>query len=150
MGTNFYYKIPIKPREVKKLRDAIKPIMDFDDFRDLFNAIIEGHVIHLGKRSAGWQFLWNFNNGKYFEANLQSIKDFLKDGGGFIEDEYSETFTLEEFFEDEIKACLYKDEDHCDMTSYHIKYPNEPIYCDPTGYEFQSDGLRFSKFTEFS
>lgn len=149
MGTNFYYKIPLKQRQVKELRESITADMDLTIFHELYENMTKGHIVHLGKRSAGWQFLWDYNDGEYYKANLQSIREFLEKGEGYIENEYYERFTVNGFFED-IKDWLYKDEDHCDMISYHEKYPDEPFYVNPADHEFQSDNLRFSKHTEFS
>ena len=73
MGTNYYAKI-IPTRERKKeLHDAI----DADDFSLVQKLVDEmygnlsldycdtsnltGGVVHLGKRSGGWKFLWNPN-----------------------------------------------------------------------------------------
>lgn len=56
--------------------------------------------IHIGKRSAGWQFLWNANNFQYFKPNSKSLKKWLQSGE--IVDEYGESFTYEQFINDEI------------------------------------------------
>jgi len=152
MGTNFYYTIPIKERDKKALREMVNklPDIDIDDIKDKLEEIEKGHSIHLGKRSYGWQFLWNYHKGELYSASLKSIKKYLEDKGGTIMNEYGQPFTIDEFF-DEIKNSLYKDENHCDAYQYHQKYPNEPIYYNIDDHEFQSkDGLRFSKSEEFS
>lgn len=149
MGTNFYYKIPLKKREIEDLRNAITEDPALTDFEELCIAYTEGHVIHLGKRSAGWQFLWDLNNGDYYKDNLQSIKDFLNNSGGWVENEYGEKFTVEGFFED-IGPWLYKSEKYCDAELYHKLHPEEPCYYEPRDIEYQSDNLRFSKSTDFS
>lgn len=153
MGTNFYYNIPIKERDKKALHEMVDklPEIDIDDIKDKLEEIEKGHSIHLGKRSYGWQFLWNYHNGDLYGASLKSIKKYLKDKGGTIRDEYGVAFTIDEFFNNEIKDSLYKDENHCDAYQYHQKYPNEPLYYNIADYEFQSeDGLRFSKHEDFS
>lgn len=72
MGTNFYaHIIPTKKR-----KDEIKAAIDSNDF-SLINKLVQetygslemsyededliGGVVHLGKRSGGWKFLWNPN-----------------------------------------------------------------------------------------
>jgi len=105
--------------------------------------------IHLGKRSAGWQFLWDYPaiyNGMFkthfwelnneYKINLNTIKNFLKDK--IILDEYENRYTLDSFL-DEIKDVLYKTDDLDDGMNgeYSTQY-------------FISDGLRFSRFTDFS
>lgn len=149
MGTNFYYKIPLKKREIEELKDCITEDPSLRELKDCIYMITENRVIHLGKRSYGWQFLWDFHSGDHYEANLNSIKEFLKNSGGYIVNEYDEKFTIEQFFEDEIKDCLYKDENHCDAYAYHEKHPEEYKY-NISSHEFSSDGLRFSRDEDFS
>ena len=146
MGTNFYAsgKIDTKCREklmshVKRLAYCINRQKSWCDIEEVLCDIKDDYPerIHLGKRSAGWQFLWNSNGWKYYQPTLDSIRKFLKDK--VIFDEYGEIFTLEQFLGDELSACLYKKKgllDGSDMTEYRDQF-------------FYSDGLRFSLFTEF-
>lgn len=152
MGTNFYYKIPLKEEKIRELQGLItEDPYSLDNIVDQCQQIKDQHIIHLGKRSFGWQFLWDPQDNEFYANNLKSITEFLNTGGGWIENEYGEKFTTEEFLNDEIKDCLYKDDKHCDAWSYHIKYPNEPLYYDINSSEFTSkDGLRFSKHKDFS
>jgi hypothetical protein len=149
MGTNFYYKIPLSKREIQDLKDSITEDPSLSTFEDLAAIYTDKKVIHLGKRSYGWQFLWNYNDGDFYKDNLESIIKFLKEEGGWIENEYGDKFNVEQFF-NEIQDCLYKDENHCDAISYHLKHPEEPCYEDPSKHEYQSSGLRFSRHSEFS
>ena len=152
MGTNFYYKIPIKERDKKALHEMIDklPETDIYDIKEKLSEIEAGHSIHLGKRSYGWQFLWDYHNGELYDASLKSIKKYLKDKGGTIVNECGVSFTIEEFFND-IKDSLYKDENHCDAYQYHQKHPEEPLYYNISDHEFTSkDGLRFCKSVGFS
>ena len=146
MGTNFYAsgKIDTKCRKklmshVERLADGINTQKSWCDIEEVLYDIKGDYPerIHLGKRSVGWQFLWNCNNWKYFQPTLDSIKKFLKDK--VIFDEYGEIFTLEQFLGDELSACLYKKEGLLDG-SEEAKYRDQFFY---------SDGLRFSLFTEF-
>lgn len=149
MGTNFYYKIPLSKREIQDLKDSITEDPSLSTFEDLAVIYTDKKVIHLGKRSYGWQFLWNYNDGDFYKDNLESIIKFLREEGGWIENEYGEKFTIDQFF-NEIQDCLYKDENHCDATSYHLKHPEEPYHEDSSKHEYQSSGLRFSRHSEFS
>lgn len=150
MGTNFYYKIPIAKRKQEELKGMITEDPSFYELKDAIEEIEKSHNIHLGKRSYGWQFLWDFHNGKFYASNLDSIKHFLDNGGGYIEDEYGERFTTEQFLDDEIKDCLYQDETHMDAFGYYRKYPLERYGATPAESEFISDGLRFSRYEDFS
>lgn len=72
MGTNFYIK-------TKKCNECgHKP---------------EG--LHLGKSSAGWQFSFQYNGGKYYKS-VEAMKEWLK--GKEIENEYGETVTYDQFW----------------------------------------------------
>ena len=153
MGTNFYCrKIDRKHRkmfskdlsalnehislnidnpEVNLLEEVNRFISDYRDFEK---------EIHLGKRSYGWQFLWDYHDGKYFNSNLDSIKEFLSQDDIIIYDEYGNFYEVEQLFNDELANCLYKDATH-----------NDGMDGEYSEYYFKSeDGLRFSKFEDFS
>lgn len=112
MGTNFYAVLPVKKRTTNKLReladklDAKEEINIDDELYDIKEELKE-HEVHLGKRSCGWAFLWDHNNLKYYEPTLESIKKFIDDNNGEIQDEYGEKFTWEQFINDEIGNCLH-------------------------------------------
>lgn len=148
MGTNFYCKTKLTTKQRDKVINSLESIIknlknnnfNEDNLKvDIVNAteVISKPIIHLGKRSAGWQFLWDYHDGKYFKPTLESIKDFLKDKDIF--DEYDEHFTLEQFINNEIKQSLYKDKNH-----------NNGMDGEYSSHYFISDGLRFSKFENFS
>ena len=86
MGTNFY-RIP-KESEMKerkeKLEARIKEMkidakhidlrfrtiksdsnLPFWDTIDPWDEFVEGISVHIGKRSGGWKFLWNWNDSNY-------------------------------------------------------------------------------------
>ena len=104
MGTNFYCreKISKKSRtQIQSLLDDLsKRIENADESADIANMYdsckesIEEYIpeeIHLGKRSCGWQFLWDYHNGKYYEANLESI---------IVAPNSTNFYTLEWYWED--------------------------------------------------
>lgn len=144
MGTNFYARIIPKKKDIDNTLKIIRNYLigislkiDTDPIYDM------SEVIHLGKRSAGWQFLWQKND-KYYQDNLKSIKEFLSRKDIIIYDEYGDKFTVDELFNKELKDWLYNDNSHINLRQYYCKYPNE--------YEGQSlsneyttkDGLRFT------
>ena len=148
MGTNFYCKTKFTTKQRDKVINSLESIIknlknnnfNEDNLKvDIVNAteVISKSIIYLGKRSAGWQFLWDYHDGKYFKPTLESIKDFLKDKDIF--NEYDEHFTLEQFINDELKQSLYKDKNHDDGMDGEY-----------SSHYFISDGLRFSKFENFS
>lgn len=97
--------------------------------------------IHLGKRSGGWQFLWQ-TQPEYYQESLKSIQEFLTSGDYEIIDEYEESYSFEEFINSELKRCLYSGYTY---TTYQKDHPEErpipPQYMD----WITSDGLRFVK-----
>lgn len=151
MGTNFYCKIPIskKNREkvIEQINDLKKEVENESNninLQDIFLAYRENidtllpEQIHIGKRSYGWQFLWNYHDGKYFDANLNSIKIFLEDK--IIYDEYDRVYSLDAFLNDAIGYCLYNKDGE-------LEDGMDGVY---SSHFFLSDGLRFSKFEDFS
>ena len=153
MGTNFYCrKIDRKYRkmfskDLSALNEHISLNIDNPEinFLEEVNKFILDYYnlekeIHLGKRSYGWQFLWDYHNGKYFNPDLNSIKKFLSQDDIIIYDEYENFYEVEQLFNDELASCLYKDAMHDDGMDGEY-----------SGYYFKSeDGLRFSKFEDFS
>lgn len=127
MGTNFYARII--PKEEDK-QELIKMIQD-DDFNNIVNFASKlydkrdqytrlGNVIHLGKRSTGWKFLWNSNVIRYYNGYMdpetneyvsvvkydyvypltkQGITDFVMRDDVIIYDEYGEQEDPKEFLE---------------------------------------------------
>lgn len=127
MGTNFYARIIPKKEDKQKLLNAI----DNNDYNIIENLASElygnrneytrkGNVIHLGKRSCGWKFLWNPNTIKYCDGYIdqetrefvpvykydqvypltkQGITDFVMRDDVIIYDEYGEQEDPKEFLE---------------------------------------------------
>ena len=159
MGTNFYAIEKISREKRDKIINLTSNMLIDFEYNDNITRTWEEYQesitkelpkpIHLGKRSAGWQFLWDYPaiyNGMFkthfwemnneYEINLNTIKEFLKDK--IIFDEYENEYTLDSFLE-EIKDVLYKKDGLDDGMNgeYSTQY-------------FISNGLRFSRFTGFS
>ena len=150
MGTNFFCVEKISRRQRSKIKsllreyievvDKVNTACDFHELHSKYNEMILDIIpekVHLGKRSHGWQFLWDYHDGRYFKANLESIKEFLKDK--IIVDENNEVFSLDQFLNEEIADYLY----NTDGKLYDC------VELLPS-YYFISDGLRFSKSEDFS
>lgn len=125
MGTNFYFISKMSDKDVQDILLSAKKLAESKDYSDLdklkhrINKVVT--EIHLGKRSAGWQFLWNHNDLKYYNPDLESIQKFLKETEGTIKDDYGQIYTYEQFFE-EIRNCLYEDDDHMTAKIFSEKY----------------------------
>jgi len=53
--------------------------------------------VHIGKSSAGWQFLFDHNNDKYYNRDKQSLKKYLAKCEIF--DEYGRPITVKDFWQ---------------------------------------------------
>ena len=71
----------------------ISPTKDWDWFSP-WEMFIGGTNIHLGKRSMGWKFCWNFHKDKYYH-DKESLLEFIRSGR--VVDEYGEQIETEEF-----------------------------------------------------
>ena len=169
MGMNFYAKKITNKETKQRLTNIIKD--DMPTKQELYELINNGSIedvseklyelwnnfsttydkenksIHLGKRSGGWQFLWQFHDGKFYSDNLNSIKEFLNNPDYQIVDECGDVFTTEEFLNDEIGHCLYKTDDLWDLEHYWKVNPpaHDYMYSHLNDEWTSKDGLRFCK-----
>lgn len=102
MGTNIYARLHPDYKERKKLALKIKDAIltnEPDVYYQIENILEEYKekypVIHLGKRSAGWKFLWA-PNPDYYQNNKQSIDLFLHRADVLLYNEYGEILTPQE------------------------------------------------------
>jgi len=105
MGTNVY-AIKKNPRGLvnwKKLEEAVTnedPWSLLEETEGLYDILHNGNRIHIGKRSYGWRFIFDFNNWIYFDHTEESIKKFLTEDVWGIEDEYGQQLSFDEFWKD--------------------------------------------------
>jgi hypothetical protein len=111
MGTNFY-RIPTE-KEIEERKSKLISLlekMDIDpasvenkfrkpqegswDWYSPWDHFTQDISIHLGKRSMGWKFCWNFHDNKYY-SNKEDLLEFIR--GGRVVDEYGEEQEVEEF-----------------------------------------------------
>lgn len=150
MGTNFYLRRKPLIDDVNKLKGYIDTwnIPAINELtKILYGKFSEynyecKNVIHLGKRSAGWQFLWNPNvyikdNGhydkeehkwiskpelvKFYDLNKKGITDFLK------EECEKGAIIVSEYYNDDIKNTdeVYNVEDFLEMAMNWTGYTSE-------------------------
>jgi hypothetical protein len=157
MGTN-YYRIPTASEMQSKKEKLIQSINNLDMTPDsiergfrfespnsftrtsAWDEFIEGTRVHLGKRSSGWKFLWNFNEGKYYN-NKKQLLDFIKSGR--IVNEYGEELGTDEFIEMAINW------NGIDIVDYYKQNPTSRAYSFGE-LEKYIDGLRVSTSSDFS
>ena len=167
MSTN-YYRIP-KQKVVREkylelveqisYMDIFSPEQIYNEFRTIekgferwnpWDNFIDGLNIHIGKRSGGWKFLWNFQDGKFY-TNKEELLKFIRSGR--VVDEYGELQDTEEF----VKMALeWGQPDGYVLDENYIaeqrKQPNyRPSFINMSKYyDKEIDGLRVSSSVEFS
>jgi hypothetical protein len=160
MGTN-YYKIPSveemeerKERLLKEInnisldtmsisnnfRTAIK-MDDYNQGTNPWERFTDGVEVHLGKKSIGWKFIWNFHHNKYY-YDKESLFEFISTGR--IINEYGEEIDINQFKE----ISLEWNKDGYDAEKYSQEH--KVYYNNYDCYEKYIDGLRVSTSTEFS
>jgi hypothetical protein len=158
-----YFRIP-KPSEVRvKYLDLVEQINGLDiwssnnirnDFRTIergfdnlspWDVFLEDMKIHIGKRSSGWKFLWNFQDGKFYTSKEELLK-FIRSGR--VVNEYGEIQNTEEF----IKMALeWGQPDGCVLNQEYVdKHKSNHLSYISSYYDKEVDGLRVSSHTEFS
>ena len=159
MSTNYYAKIIPSKKRKKELFDAIEA----DDFSlinkltsEMYGSLMKdwdsneliGGVVHLGKASGGWKFLWNPNiylvrNGHSVKTEIEpghysykwieepntakylypltkkGIKAFIDREDVVIYDEYGEKQDKEEFWDMAIHWTTWQGKEAWDADSYH-------------------------------
>jgi hypothetical protein len=162
MGTNFY-RIPTESEVLSRKQKLIEAINNLDlsassvgdgfrveienswERKNCWDDFVEGTSIHLGKRSSGWKFCWNFNNNKYY-SNKEELLSFIRSGR--IIDEYGQEHDVEEFIE---MALNWGEPDGLVFDEYYEKNKSGSSYFHgPKYWDSLVDGLRVSSSTEFS
>jgi hypothetical protein len=117
MGTN-YYRIPTeqemeerRARLAKRIQElemtpsnierrfSTIPTHDSDyvwEHESPWDEFTNETAIHLGKRSSGWKFCWNFNGERYY-TNKETLLKFIKSGR--VVDEYGTELEADEFIQ---------------------------------------------------
>lgn len=162
MGTN-YNRIPTEAEILarkQKLIDAINnldlsassvedgfrvEVEDSCERTSCWDDFVDGTSIHLGKRSGGWKFCWNFNNNKYY-SNKEELLTFIRSGR--VVNEYGEEQDVEEFIE---MALNWGEPDGLVFDeNYENNKTSSSYFHGPKYWDTLIDGLRVSTSTEFS
>jgi phage pi2 protein 07 len=167
MGTN-YYRVPKSSEIVRRSQDLKLSIENLDlwsaseaknEFRTIpskeseylmltpWEEFTEELSVHLGKRSGGWKFCWNFHGNKHY-SNKKELLEFINSGR--VVDEYGMEISTEEF----IKMALEWCSDGIVFDAAYVKKMQEkfPNYMQfgPEYYDLEIDGLRVSRSSDFS
>ena len=162
MGTNFY-RIPKSSDIVirhQKLYEKVSKLDLWDvskikcnfsepkengfEFQSIWDDFIEDMNVHLGKRSMGWKFCWNFHKNKHY-SNKEELLSFIRSGR--VIDEYGDLQDTEEFIEMTLTWC----KDGWDDKKYYEDNPeNKSIWVGEKYDDKYVDGLRVSRSVDFS
>jgi hypothetical protein len=164
MGTN-YYRIPTVEEMERKQKVLIQqvtnlkltpgdiecgfrvPIDDQWNSESPWDTFINGTNIHLGKRSSGWKFCWNFHDKKYY-TNKEELLEFIRSGR--VVDEYGDEQEVEEFI---TMALEWGEPDGLVLDEKYRKEQRKKgmgsFWDSPTYDDLIIDGLRVSSATEF-
>ena len=112
MGTNYYF-IPTHEEMLKRQQTLIQQVTSMDmsienleremkyisptkdwEWFSPWEMFINGTNIHLGKRSMGWRFCWNFHKDKHY-TNKEELLSFIRSGR--VVDEYGAEWDVEDF-----------------------------------------------------
>lgn len=103
MGTN-YYRIKEIPKEKRRalfhiLNKELSNKFRGGELEDVLENIKKEHYVHICKSSCGWQVCFDHNWGKFYQPSRKSLEAFLSEEGTWIEDEYGEKISYEDFWD---------------------------------------------------
>ena len=131
MGTNFYVLSREKHEKRKRYFDEETDDEEYGEYERLRDA-----AVHIGKRSAGWNFTFNATRFKSYKEWL----NYLNDATLVIVDEYDRVFTFNDF-KKEVERLRNKPlGQKKDYIPHHISHPNRWGTIDKT--YFDMDGNR--------
>jgi hypothetical protein len=162
MGTNFN-RIPTEEEVLKRKSKLLEELnnlsldpatieRNFEEYHEdsfgsesCWHRFLDGMSVHLGKRSSGWKFCWNFNDNKYY-SNKEELLAYIRSGR--IVDEYGQEHDTEEFIEmalswGEPDGLVFDEE-------YEKTKSNSSFFHGPKYWDLNIDGLRVSTSTQFS
>jgi hypothetical protein len=123
------------------------PIEDSFDRESIWDKFINGTNVHLGKRSGGWKFCWNFHNNKYY-SNKEELLSFIRSGR--VVDEYGDEWNVDEFIK---MAFEWGEPDGLVVNEEYRKKERRngmgSFFDNPNYDDLIIDGLRVSTSTEF-
>ena len=142
MGTNFYAQQMPTPEETEKIKQLVSE-GNYLELKEYLEDVTKNY--HIGKRSGGWQFIFAIQDDgpMPWGDTLEDIKKYLSRDDVKIMDEYGESFTPEQFWNEEVGDSLYNDpEKFIDLDQYYAKHPD--LYHRANNNEYTSkEGLRF-------
>jgi hypothetical protein len=130
-------------------RNFSLPKEDSFESESIWDVFLKDTNIHLGKRSGGWKFCWNFHKNKYY-SNKEELLNFIRSGR--VVDEYGEEQDVNEFI---VMALNWGEPDGLVVNEDYRRRERArghgAFWLDNEKYDdLIIDGLRVSSSTEFS
>jgi len=162
MGTNYYRVLTEAEMEARKMRleERIKnmdmspgsiergiPIKeDSWDAHNPWSEFLKDASIHLGKRSGGWKFCWNFHKNRLY-SNKEELLAYIR--AGRVVDEYGAEEDPEEFIAMALGWC--QPDGYCVDAKYEEMQRKAGGHTwGPQHWDLNIDGLRVSSSADFS
>ena len=133
----FCYIVPNDTPNDVPFVNCYSVISPWDEFLDEMK-------IHLGKRSAGWKFTWNFHKNKYY-SDKEVLLAFIRSGR--VIDEYGELIENEEFIE---MALNWNQPDGYVFNAEYARNHGNGFKYGFEVFDRTIDGLNVSESTDFS
>jgi len=137
MGTNFYLKHIPTAQEYEAMQESLQA-KELEKLQEQIQEAMRKY--HIGKRSFGWAFLFQAKSPGYnydendvskapWEANIESLKSFVNDTEHYqIVNEYGETFTPEQFWDEEVGEALTVHDKYLSHAEWNVLHPTEAIH----------------------
>lgn len=171
MGTNYYRIKPITKEQRQELHQKLDEVLDIRGRDYILTEELEKvkneSDVHICKSSCGWQVCFDHNWGKFYQPNRKSLEAFLSEDGTWIEDEYGDRISYEDFW-DYVKKHNENALNKWNSESYRKYEESRGSYYQFCGYDrirdceqffgvncngesdFEVDGLRFAVYSDFS
>lgn len=168
MGTNYYRIKTISKEDRENLHKKLDEVLDVRGRDYILTEEIEKvkneSEVHICKSSFGWQVNFDHNWGKYYQPTRKSLEEFLSEPDTWIEDEYGEKISYDDFWEfvkvhnenphNKWTSKSYREESGYDDSCYCKKDISrcKELFGIDAGKktDFEVDGLRFAVFSNFS
>lgn len=128
-------------------RNFCLPIENSFDCESIWYKFIKDTNVHLGQRSGGWLFCWNFHDSKFY-SNKEQLLEYIRSGR--VVNEYGEELEVEEFIN---MALTWEQPDGKYVNpQYRIseRMKGMGLFYDNPRYDDRIvDGLRVSSSTDF-
>lgn len=141
MGTNYYMERKLSYKDKQTAMRLLKE----DKVNDLISHLCDvNEMVHIGKCSIGWKFLFNHNNNEFYASTRESIDEFLHNEEYILKDEYGECMSVDDFWK-----MVDNHQNQLDGDTYDMQ--DDTRMFKVADYEYTTaEGLRFSTSTDFS